>query len=131
MNNAIVIIPTYQERENIRDIIDAVFALPKDFHILVVDDNSPDGTGKIVENLQQHFNTTETKLHLLTRPKKLGLGTAYIDGFHFALDRNYEFILGYQKGGGILLANDSLDITQQILEGLNKKYEAESGVKVK
>lgn len=93
MNNAIVIIPTYQERENIRDIIDAVFALPKDFHILVVDDNSPDGTGKIVENLQDHFNKTETKLHLLTRPKKLGLGTAYIDGFHFALDRNYEFIL--------------------------------------
>lgn len=94
MSNAIVIIPTYKEKENIRAIIDAVFALPKDFHVLIVDDNSPDGTAEIVESLQQVYNTdVETKLHLLKRPGKLGLGTAYITGFKFALARGYEFIL--------------------------------------
>lgn len=94
MSNAIVIIPTYKERENIRSIIDTVFALPKEFDILIVDDNSPDGTAQIVEQLQQDYNTpTETKLHLLKRPGKLGLGTAYITGFKFALERGYEYIL--------------------------------------
>ncbi|HEY3402191.1 MAG TPA: polyprenol monophosphomannose synthase [Ohtaekwangia sp.] len=94
MSNAIVIIPTYKERENIRAIIDTVFALPKDFHILIVDDNSPDGTPEIVEQLQAGYNTTEeTKLHMVKRPGKLGLGTAYITGFHYALEKGYEFIL--------------------------------------
>ncbi len=94
MSNAIVIIPTYKERENIRAIIDAVFALPKDFHLLIVDDNSPDGTAEIVESLQLDYNTAaETKLHLLKRPGKLGLGTAYITGFKFAIERGYDFIL--------------------------------------
>jgi dolichol-phosphate mannosyltransferase len=94
VSNAIVIIPTYKERENIRAIIDTVFALPKDFHILVVDDNSPDGTSEIVEQLQINYNTpTETKLHLLKRTGKLGLGTAYITGFKFAIERGYDFIL--------------------------------------
>ena len=94
MSNAIVIIPTYKERENIRSIIDTVFALPKEFHILIVDDNSPDGTAQIVEQLQEAYNTpAETKLHLLKRPGKLGLGTAYITGFKFALERGYEYIL--------------------------------------
>lgn len=94
MSNAIVIIPTYKERENIRSIIDTVFALPKEFHILIVDDNSPDGTAQIVEQLQLAYNTpTETRLHLLKRPGKLGLGTAYITGFKFALERGYEYIL--------------------------------------
>jgi dolichol-phosphate mannosyltransferase len=64
VSNAIVIIPTYKERENIRSIIDTVFALPKEFHILIVDDNSPDGTAQIVEQLQEAYNTpTQTKLH--------------------------------------------------------------------
>jgi dolichol-phosphate mannosyltransferase len=94
VSNAIVIIPTYKERENIRSIIDTVFALPKEFHILIVDDNSPDGTAQIVEQLQEAYNTaTETKLHLLKRPGKLGLGTAYITGFKFALEHGYDYIL--------------------------------------
>src|SRR5688500_11872539 len=93
MKNAIVIIPTYKERENIRAIIDAVFRLPKDFHVLIVDDSSPDGTGEIVEELQQQYNTTETKLHLLKRPGKQGLGTAYIAGFRFAIEKGYDFVL--------------------------------------
>ena len=84
MSNAIVIIPTYKEKENIRAIIDAVFALPKDFHILIVDDNSPDGTADIVEELQTKYNSDmETKLRLIKRPGKQGLGTAYITGFLF------------------------------------------------
>lgn len=94
MSNAIVIIPTYKERENIRAIIDTVLALPKDFHILIVDDNSPDGTGQIVEELQLVYNSpSETKLHLLKRPGKLGLGTAYISGFKYAIEKGYDFIL--------------------------------------
>src|SRR5688572_28413012 len=94
VSNAIVIIPTYKERENIRPIIEAVFALPKDFHILIVDDSSPDGTAEIVENMQQFYNTPEqTKLHLLKRPGKLGLGTAYITGFRFAIEHGYDFVL--------------------------------------
>ncbi|MBT1705013.1 polyprenol monophosphomannose synthase [Chryseosolibacter indicus] len=94
MSNAIVIIPTYKERENIRPIIESVFALPKEFHILIVDDNSPDGTAEIVEQLQQYYNTPEvTKLHLLKRPGKLGLGTAYITGFRFAIEHGYDYVL--------------------------------------
>ena len=93
MNNAIVIVPTYKERENIRAIIDTVFALPKDFDILIVDDNSPDGTAEIVEELQLTYNTDSSRLHLLKRPGKQGLGTAYITGFKFALDKGYDYIL--------------------------------------
>jgi|SRR5690606_29729354 len=94
VSNAIVIIPTYKERENIRAIIDTVFALPKDFHILIVDDNSPDGTAEIVESLQLVYNTPSSeKLQLLKRPEKLGLGTAYITGFKYAIARGYDFIL--------------------------------------
>ena len=94
MSNAIVIIPTYKEKENIRAIIDTVFSLPKDFHILIVDDNSPDGTAQIVESLQTVYNTpSETRLHLYKRPGKQGLGTAYITGFRWALEKGYDFIL--------------------------------------
>jgi dolichol-phosphate mannosyltransferase len=94
LSNAVVIIPTYKERENIRAIIDAVFALPKDFHVLIVDDNSPDGTAAIVEQMQVTYNSSaETKLHLLKRPGKQGLGTAYISGFTWALGQGYDFIL--------------------------------------
>jgi dolichol-phosphate mannosyltransferase len=94
LSNAIVIIPTYKERENIRAIIDTVFGLAKDFHILIVDDSSPDGTPEIVERLQKDYNTeSETKLHLVKRPGKLGLGTAYITGFKYAMEKGYEFIL--------------------------------------
>ncbi|MDH4089145.1 MAG: polyprenol monophosphomannose synthase [Cyclobacteriaceae bacterium] len=93
MNNAIVIIPTYKERENIRGIIDTVFSLPKDFHILIVDDNSPDGTPQIVEKMQQDYNETEVRLHLVKRTGKLGLGTAYIAGFKYAIEKGYDYIL--------------------------------------
>ena len=93
VNNAIVIIPTYKERENIRAIIDTVFGLPKDFHILIVDDNSPDGTPEIVEQMQRDYNETETKLHLVKRTGKLGLGTAYIAGFKYAIEKGYDYIL--------------------------------------
>jgi dolichol-phosphate mannosyltransferase len=93
MSNAIVIIPTYKERENIRAIIEAVFSLPKDFHVLIVDDNSPDGTAQIVEELQTVHNASEKKLHLLKRPGKQGLGTAYLTGFRQAMTMGYDYIL--------------------------------------
>lgn len=93
MNKAIVIIPTYKEHENIQAIIDAVFALPVDFHVLIVDDSSPDGTAEIVEDLQPVYNQSDWRLHLIKRPGKLGLGTAYITGFHYAIKKHYEYIL--------------------------------------
>ncbi len=94
MNNAIVIIPTYNEKENITLIIDAIISLPKDFDILIVDDNSPDGTADIVKDLQKNYNTPEvTRLHLMQRAGKLGLGTAYIEGFRYAMTHHYDFIL--------------------------------------
>ncbi len=93
-SNALVIIPTYNEKENISLIIETVFALPKDFHVLIVDDGSPDGTADIVKQLQTNFNTeAETRLHLLQRKGKLGLGTAYITGFKFGIEKGYEFLL--------------------------------------
>lgn len=85
---SLVIIPTYDEKENIEEIIRAVFDLNADFEVLVVDDNSPDGTAAIVKTLQIEFD----KLHLMEREGKAGLGTAYIAGFHFALDHGYEYI---------------------------------------
>lgn len=93
MTKAIVIIPTYKERENIKAIIDAVFALPVKFHVLIVDDSSPDGTAEIVEDLQNIYNTEDWKLHLIKRPGKQGLGTAYITGFQYAIQKNYDYIL--------------------------------------
>jgi len=94
VSNALVIIPTYNEKENISLIIEAVLSLPKDFHLLIVDDGSPDGTSEIVKELQQKFNTSnDTKLHLLQRAGKLGLGTAYIAGFKYGMDRKYEYLL--------------------------------------
>ncbi len=93
MSDSIVIIPTYKERENIQAIIEAVFSLSKNFHILIVDDNSPDGTAEIVKMLQDRFNQSAFRLHLLQRPGKQGLGTAYITGFKYALEKGYEYIL--------------------------------------
>ncbi len=90
MSQPLVIIPTFNEAENIQAIIEAIFLLPEDFHILVVDDNSPDGTSNIVQSEIDKLNSF--KLHLLTRKKKSGLGTAYIDGFKWALQREYDFI---------------------------------------
>lgn len=87
--DSIVIIPTYNERENIKNIIRAVFGLEHGFHILVVEDGSPDGTANIVRELQKEF---PERLHMIERSGKLGLGTAYIAGFKWALEREYEYI---------------------------------------
>jgi len=93
LSNALVIIPTYNEKENIQAIVDEVLSLPKDFHLLIVDDNSPDGTADIVKGLQAKYNALETRLHLLQRAGKLGLGTAYIEGFKFGLQKGYHYLL--------------------------------------
>lgn len=88
-SDSIIIIPTYNEKENIANIVRALFALEKVFHILVIDDNSPDGTAAIVKDLQNEY---PKQLHLLERSGKLGLGTAYIYGFKWALSHHYEYI---------------------------------------
>ena len=89
MCDSLVIIPTYNEKENIEKIIRAVFSLPKTFDLLIIDDGSPDGTASIVKRLQDEF---PKKLHLVERSGKLGLGTAYIAGFKWALERDYAYI---------------------------------------
>ena len=89
MSDSLIIIPTYNEKENIEKIIRKVFSLEKDFHILIVDDGSPDGTANIVKNLQKEFSA---QLHIEERTGKLGLGTAYIHGFKWALNKAYKFI---------------------------------------
>ncbi|MBP6127066.1 polyprenol monophosphomannose synthase [Flavobacterium sp.] len=89
MSAGIVIIPTYNEIENIERIIHAVFQLPSSFHVLIVDDNSPDGTFNKVAELQKQY---PEKLFLEVRTKKSGLGTAYVHGFKWALSHNYQYI---------------------------------------
>jgi dolichol-phosphate mannosyltransferase len=86
----LVIIPTYNEKENIVRIIDAVFSLEMPFHILVVDDGSPDGTAQLVKNHQAYYPDA---LHILERKGKLGLGTAYITGFKWGIEQGYDYIL--------------------------------------
>ncbi|MBP5257158.1 MAG: glycosyltransferase, partial [Prevotella sp.] len=90
MSDSIVIIPTYNEKENIEKIIRAVFSLEKVFHILVIDDGSPDGTADIVKGLMA--SEFANRLFILEREGKLGLGTAYITGFKWALKHDYEYI---------------------------------------
>lgn len=89
MEKSVVVIPTYNEKENIRPIIEAVIGLNQGFHILVVEDNSPDGTALIVKDLIKEYPTF---VHILERPGKQGLGTAYIAGFKWAIEHNYEYI---------------------------------------
>lgn len=89
LSDSIVIIPTYNEKENIENIIRAVFGLEKFFHILIIDDGSPDGTAAIVKHLQTEF---PDRLFLIERKGKLGLGTAYITGFKWAIEKKYDFI---------------------------------------
>jgi dolichol-phosphate mannosyltransferase len=89
MSDSLIIIPTYNEKENIEKIIRKVFSLEKSFHILIVDDGSPDGTAAIVKNLQTEF---QEQLNIEERTGKLGLGTAYIHGFKWALKKDYQFI---------------------------------------
>lgn len=89
MSKNLVIIPTYNEKENIEKMIRKVFSLKTSFHLLIVEDNSPDGTAKIVKSLQNKF---PEQLHILERKGKLGLGTAYIAGFNWALKHSYDYI---------------------------------------
>jgi len=89
MAKNLVIIPTYNEKENIENIIRAVFSQPLTFHVLIIEDGSPDGTAAIVKTLQQEFSD---KLFMIERKGKLGLGTAYITGFKWALENGYEYI---------------------------------------
>ncbi len=89
LNNTLVIIPTYNEKENISDIIDAVLKLEQPFDVLVVDDNSPDGTAEIVRN---KIDINSDRVHLLERQGKHGLGTAYIAGFKWGLNKGYDYL---------------------------------------
>lgn len=89
MSDSLVIIPTYNEKENIEKIIRKVFSLPFAFEVLIIDDGSPDGTAEIVKSLQTEF---PNQLHIEQRSGKLGLGTAYIHGFKWTLSKNYEYI---------------------------------------
>ncbi len=90
MSDKLVIIPTYKEKENIASIINTIFDLDKNYHILIIDDNSPDGTADIVKSLIQQY---PGKLFLEERTGKLGLGTAYIKGFKWGLERGYEYLI--------------------------------------
>lgn len=88
LSDSIVIIPTYNEMGNIEKMVRKVFSLPKAFHLLIIDDGSPDGTADKVKELQKEF----TGLHLIQRSGKQGLGTAYIAGFKWALERTYQYV---------------------------------------
>lgn len=88
-SDSVVIIPTYNEKENIENIIRAVFGLEKVFHILIIEDNSPDGTAAIVKDLQKEF---PERLFMVERKGKLGLGTAYVAGFKWAIEHKYDYI---------------------------------------
>lgn len=89
VSDSIIVIPTYNEKENIERMIRTIFDLPKPFHILIVDDNSPDGTAAIVGRLRQEF---PKQLYMIERQGKLGLGTAYLAGFRWALENCYQYI---------------------------------------
>ena len=89
MDKKVIIIPTYNEKENIEKIIRAVRGLDGDYHVLIIDDGSPDGTAAIVKGLQQEF---PTQLHLIERAGKQGLGTAYLTGFRWSLEHGYDYI---------------------------------------
>ena len=88
MNDIVIVIPTYNERENVQQIAAAALNHSPDAHILFVDDNSPDGTGRIADEMA----SSDTRIHVLHKERKEGLGRAYIAGFHWALERNYQYI---------------------------------------
>jgi dolichol-phosphate mannosyltransferase len=111
--DSLVVIPTYNEKENIERILRKVFSLEGDFHVVVVDDGSPDGTATIVKTLQAEFPES---LHIQEREGKLGLGTAYIHGFKWALQRNYEFIFEMDADFSHN-PNDLIRLRQACLEG--------------
>ena len=89
MSDSVIIIPTYNEKENIERMIRTLMALEHEFDVLVVDDGSPDGTAAIVKNMMEVF---PGRVHIIERSGKLGLGTAYVTGFKWALEREYEYV---------------------------------------
>jgi dolichol-phosphate mannosyltransferase len=88
MKHSLIIIPTYNEADNVAKIIPEVLAQDEGFNVLIVDDNSPDGTAKIIQEMQK----TNSRIHLIERPSKLGLGTAYVAGFKYALSHGFDFV---------------------------------------
>jgi dolichol-phosphate mannosyltransferase len=88
MNKSIIVIPTYNEVENISKLIDTIFNIKSDIDILIVDDNSPDGTAEVVSKMMNK----DSRIHLIKRPGKMGLGTAYCDGFKYALEKGFDYI---------------------------------------
>jgi len=88
MKHSLIIIPTYNEADNVSKIIPEVLAQDEGFNVLIVDDNSPDGTAKLVQEMQK----TNSRIHLIERPSKLGLGTAYVAGFKYALSHGFDFV---------------------------------------
>ncbi|HZY81763.1 MAG TPA: polyprenol monophosphomannose synthase [Cyclobacteriaceae bacterium] len=124
MSNALVIIPTYNEKENITMMIDTIFALPKDFDLLVVDDGSPDGTADLVKSLQSVYNTPAgTRLHLMQRQGKQGLGTAYIAGFKYGLENGYDYLLEMDAD----FSHDPKDLIHLYLECAEFGYDLSIG----
>ena len=115
MADSIVIIPTYNEIENIENIIRKVFTLPVDFHVLIVDDGSPDGTAQVVKNLMKEY---DGRLHIEERKGKLGLGTAYIHGFKWSLAKDYEYIFEMDADFSHN-PEDLVRLRQAILDGAN------------
>lgn len=124
MSNALVIIPTYKERDNIVAMVDAVFLQPKDFHLLIIDDNSPDGTAELVKKMQRYYNTPEeTRLHLIQREGKQGLGTAYLLGFRYAIEKGYEYVLEMDAD----FSHDPKDLTSLYLACSENNYDVAIG----
>ena len=109
--NTLIISPTYNESKNIANLIEHVFTLDENYHLLIVDDNSPDGTAVLVEKLQQRYKN----LHLAKRPGKAGLGTAYKFGFKWALERDYDVIVQMDADG----SHDASEIPEMVC-GLEK-----------
>ena len=120
VSDSLVIIPTYNERENIEKVLQIVFSLPKDFHVLIVDDSSPDGTASLVRELRE---TYPGKLFLESRKGKLGLGTAYIHGFRWALQRDYRFIFEMDAD----LSHNPEDLVRLYRECAEKGYDLAIG----
>ncbi|MGI6370006.1 MAG: polyprenol monophosphomannose synthase [Ignavibacteria bacterium] len=111
---SIVVIPTYNELENIKSIITAVLDAVKDINILIVDDNSPDGTAAVVEEMMK----TDDRIHLLKRAGKMGLGTAYCEGFAYCLERNFDVICQMDAD----FSHDPNDLPR-LIDELNKGYD--------
>ena len=109
--NTLIISPTYNESKNIANLIEHVFKLDENYHLLIVDDNSPDGTAVLVEKFQQRYKN----LHLTKRPGKAGLGTAYKFGFKWALERDYDVIVQMDADG----SHDASEIPEMVC-GLEK-----------